>query len=279
VPDASTEFELLCDNKDLAALGPGYTLYFEFKKSMIYAFLGIGVLMAAVGTFLAHRSYNETKELEMWDNLPMFSRYCLLPFMFLEHDDFQRDMGIIAALNVIGIVAFMVYAFKIRKKLVELHDTLDSENITPSDYSLMVFNLPIDKSEDELKAIILERFKDLVTSANLEIVYINYTYNIEDFINATDKLSTLYKHRGLVKLYQKQYCKENNIDREAVKKDPDSIPPPPPVSGGICKKIELQMHKIEDDIIEMKDKVKNFEENLSVDTSINLYVGTAFVVF
>jgi hypothetical protein len=106
-------------------------------------------------------------------------------------------------MNVLGIIGFLVFAYKIRRRLVELSDTLDAENLTPSDYALMAFNLPIDKSEDELKEMILERFADFVSSQNLEIVYINYTYNIEDFINNTTKLSEMYKRRGLVKRYRK----------------------------------------------------------------------------
>jgi len=32
VPEAGSEFALNCDNKELAGLGPGFPLYFEFKK-------------------------------------------------------------------------------------------------------------------------------------------------------------------------------------------------------------------------------------------------------
>lgn len=39
------------------------------------------------------------------------------------------------------------------------------------------------------------------------------------------------------------------------------------------------MHEIENDIIDLKDTIAKFEENLSVGTEIELYVGTAFVVF
>lgn len=39
------------------------------------------------------------------------------------------------------------------------------------------------------------------------------------------------------------------------------------------------MEEIENNIIDLKDKIAKYEENLAVDTSINLYVGTAFIVF
>lgn len=39
------------------------------------------------------------------------------------------------------------------------------------------------------------------------------------------------------------------------------------------------MEEIENEIIDLKEKIQKYEENLAVDTSINLYVGTAFIVF
>jgi len=39
------------------------------------------------------------------------------------------------------------------------------------------------------------------------------------------------------------------------------------------------MDEIENDIIDLKVKIQEYEENLSVDTSINLYNGVAFIVF
>jgi len=141
--------------------------------------------------------------------------------------------------NAIGIIGFLVFAYKVRKQLLELSNKLDAENITPSDYSLIAFNLPTDKSEDELKEMILERFKDLVESMQLEIVYVNYTYNIEDFIESTAKLTEMYKRRGLVKRHWKSYAKKNNIPEEKVKEDPSCIPDHPPIRVGLCKKIEL----------------------------------------
>lgn len=160
-----------------------------------------------------------------------------------------------------------------------LANKLDAENLTPSDYALIAYNLPIDKSEEELKELVMERFTDLKESINLEIVYINYTYNIEEFIQCTTKLTEMYRRRGLVKKYRKEAAKEQGLDPKVVKEQPDLVPPPPPVNVGICKKIELQMEEIENDIIDLKEKIQKWEENLSVDTSINLYNGVAFIVF
>jgi len=39
------------------------------------------------------------------------------------------------------------------------------------------------------------------------------------------------------------------------------------------------MEEIENEIIDLKVKIQEYEENLSVDTSINLYNGVAFIVF
>lgn len=68
-------------------------------------------------------------------------------------------------------------------------------------------------------------------------------------------MQDLYKKLGLVKKYQKKYCKENGLDKAVIKDDPDKIPPPPPIKQGLCKKIELKVDEIEDNIIDLKEKV------------------------
>ena len=81
-------------------------------------------------------------------------------------------------MNVAAIFGMMIFAYKVRRSLRDLSIKLDADNITPSDYGVIAFGLPLEKSESELKVILYERFKHLITSHDLEIVYINYCYNI-----------------------------------------------------------------------------------------------------
>lgn len=49
-------------------------------------------------------------------------------------------------INSIAIIGFLIFGYQVRKKLTKLNQDLDSENITPSDYALMAFNLPLNKT-------------------------------------------------------------------------------------------------------------------------------------
>jgi len=140
----------------------------------------VGVINLAV----IYNAYLEFKDNEFYDLFPIFSKVSLGAALLQGQKEFATTMITNVVVNSIGIIGFLVFGYQVRKKLIELHDQLDSENITPSDYALMAFNLPIDKSEEELKTLIYERFEDFKQSQGLEIVYINYTYNIEEYMDA-----------------------------------------------------------------------------------------------
>lgn len=60
------------------------------------------------------------------------------------------------------------------------YDVDDSE-ITASDFAIIGRGLPIKKSSEEIKKKFEEEFAD----DGVEIAYINYCYDIEDFIKAS----------------------------------------------------------------------------------------------
>jgi hypothetical protein len=57
------------------------------------------------------------------------------------------------------------------------------------------------------------------------------------------------------------------------------VPPAPPVKEGFCNKVQIQIEDIEKEILSAKDLIAKFEHHMGVQSSINLYLGTAFVVF
>lgn len=117
----------------------------------------------------------------------------------------------------------------------------------------------MDKTEEELKEILKEHFGKMLDGEEIEIEYINYAYDVEDFVESTSRLNLLYKQRALVKRWQKKQMKELKISKEELKADPSKIPPMPPLKQGCCSKLQLDLTKIEDEIIEVQNKIKEIE--------------------
>jgi uncharacterized membrane protein YraQ (UPF0718 family) len=67
VPDEACKFELNCDNKELACLGPGFTLYFEFKKYLLIATAILGGIVGLVSQALIVSAYNDYKDEEFYE--------------------------------------------------------------------------------------------------------------------------------------------------------------------------------------------------------------------
>jgi hypothetical protein len=74
VPDAGSEFELTCDNKELAGLGPGFPLYFEFKKQLLIAVTVLGLLVGIINVAVMYSAYTNHQDNLFYTNLPVFIR-------------------------------------------------------------------------------------------------------------------------------------------------------------------------------------------------------------
>lgn len=58
------------DNEDLAILGPGYALYFEFKKQLLIAVAILGLIIGVVTLYPVIRAYLKYKDNEIYETWP-----------------------------------------------------------------------------------------------------------------------------------------------------------------------------------------------------------------
>jgi len=50
--------------------------------------------------------------------------------------------------NIAGIVISIVYSIIMMRNMIKLHGDLDKEKVTPSDYAVVVRNIPLDMSPE-----------------------------------------------------------------------------------------------------------------------------------
>lgn len=85
-----------------------------------------------------------------------------------------------------GIIFSLICSFIFRRRLIKLKNTIDERTISPADYAVYGYDLPLHYSPESLKPLIEKKF-------TVEVEYINYCYNIGSFMKATSKLRELYR--------------------------------------------------------------------------------------
>lgn len=94
-------------------------------------------------------------------------------------------------------------------------------NLTPSDFGVMVTNLPVNKNQDEVKAWFSEFFPQM------EIVYVNFCYNITRIVRVVRKLTNLQQIKSYLLAYKSKRLREEGLtEQEAEAREVDLHPPP-----------------------------------------------------
>jgi hypothetical protein len=88
VPDDSCYYEFFSDVRELAVLGPGYTLYFMFKKAIVWALLVIGILVGVPNINLFYTAYKKNKDNQLFEDSPFFARISIGNILVLDSDEF-----------------------------------------------------------------------------------------------------------------------------------------------------------------------------------------------
>ena len=76
--------------------------------------------------------------------------------------------------NIAGIVYLVLHSIYLRKMLMTLNHELDANKETPSDYGVLIRNVPLGMSKEELKDYCLKKFP----YEKVEVIYVNYLYDI-----------------------------------------------------------------------------------------------------
>jgi hypothetical protein len=83
---------------------------------------------------------------------------------------FRADL--IVYLNIVGVVYVLFHSIYLRRLLVSMSIELDQGEISPSDFAILVRNLPKDVTKERIKEQIESQFPDT------KVAYINFCYDI-----------------------------------------------------------------------------------------------------
>ena len=155
----------------------------------------------------------------------------------MENDNNSVYLGdVLIYFNMAGILIVIIYSIFERRRLVRMEIDLDKEEVTPSDYGVIVRNVGLETTQEELKRTIEQKY----TMFKTNVVYINYCYNIDDMVECNKKMADLLREKSLFKIHYRREMKARGITREQLKTDPTLIKPPT-IRTGIFKSKTLNV--------------------------------------
>lgn len=122
-----------------------------------------------------------------------------------------------------------------------------------------------------------EYFQQIVEGSDVKVV--NFTYKIDEIVKLNRKEQKLMQMKIYFEDYRNEKLAELDIDEEQAEADEVDLEPPARRQGLLCQKKKIMLCQIESQIERVKTQSKKLEENLGHGTEIDLYFGTAIIVF
>jgi len=170
---------MCCRPEDFASLGDGYTMYFGFLKYLIFGFFVLG---ATVGGGTIYLMKTVLGEYWLYD-ATLKNLAAKLSINALENENLTYT-NVIMYMNIFGVVFLTLFSVYLRRKLSAMAEILDENEVTPSDFALLVRHLPGDWTKEKLQGVIEDHFKQL----NVKVNYINFCYEIAEMIELNEKM-------------------------------------------------------------------------------------------
>lgn len=208
-------------HNQLDFLGPGYPLFYEF---LIFSIVCIFLLFCIQGIYgLATNKDGDACHLSNIQIKSVPYRPCNENFINLyswfnkgDNDDIQSGLNLAGAIMLLIVLNI----FKHRHKSVEIR--LDSNNISPSDYTIQVNQIPKSEKEEDIKHF----FENCIPDKSIKISKVCLAYNVQQYVSLKNKKESLTSSQSSmlskIAFYQKKQKKglENlKIKKEAIEND------------------------------------------------------------
>jgi hypothetical protein len=175
-------------------------------------------------------------------------------------------------LNWMWIVVIIVCSIFLRIWQHRLIEIVDDKNVTPSDFWVLVSNLPTDKTPEEVKAWIKGMYPDI------EIAYVSFWYNVLLIVKAENRLKSLKKMKYYVTSYKEKVLKEEKCTEEEAIERGISLLPPSVTRYLIIKYNFIPVPILELYIDKFERSLKLLKKDMEENTQNYSYWGNAFAV-
>lgn len=245
VPQAGSDYPLCCMPQELASIGTGYSLYFAFKKCIIWVLLTITLIVSLICLIIAGVQINKSEIQAYFANnqqsyITKISAGIVVYYMQIDHSEQLGD--VMVGLNIAGIAILLISSIFIRRHLEKMNIHLDKDKVSPSDYGLVVRNIPRNMKKEDLQKEIEKRYEAFAP----KVVYINYCYDIKEMVELNEKLAELSKLKAELRLNIKKQIISQGITKAEFKAKPVVLEPP--TTGMLCWKKPITIKELSEEI-------------------------------
>ena len=178
-----------------------------------------------------------------------------------------------AYLNFGVIIIILIMGTLLKRRQLLIAKNIDEKNITPSDFTVFVTGLPLDKGKSE----VADWFH--AVDPNYELVTINYCFDIKDIVKKGREFDKYNKMKNYIEFYRKRKWKELKISQEdALNKGIDIDPPRTEKVCWFNRTLPNYDQVVEKTQIIIK-QIEEMKKDLDTTTKIERYVGKAFITW
>lgn len=238
----------LCENHNkLDFLGPGFPLFYEF---LIFCVVCIGLLFLIQGVYgmSTNPDGNGCRLANLKNTGVKCSENGINHYSWFnkeERDDVQSGLNLCGAF----VLLIVLNIFKHRHKSVEIR--LDNDNVSPSDYTIQVSELPATEKEEDIKKF----FESCLPNRSIVISKISLAYFVEDYV-------------GLIRRKDALIARQSNIMSNIIHTEKKTKTPQP-----ILRKKKEDMDR---ELADIQAKIEQFESECET-TAGQKFCGVAFI--
>ena len=193
---AVPKYNLCVGIKKLEALGSGFPLFYSFKLfTMIVMF--VLFLLQGIYTMIIALWRSRGEEWITGEGTPPFIALITVGALGKDPENYEGwELLVLVGIVTVGVLLVLVLSIVLRRYQHNVETGIDERNITPTDFTVFVTNIPLKVSEEELK----EYFQKIFSFCN--VVNVNYTYDIKDVVKWVRVLDSLQAKRNFVLKYK-----------------------------------------------------------------------------
>lgn len=185
-PLSPKRFPLCMNIMEMSELGEGFPLYYDLAKWLMAA---MAVVMLVVGVYCLVENYEAGKISERDTRL---EGHLVLMGTLANYGKTSHPSLVQPWLHVLGMWLLLVFDYVLRVRHKRLTENLDLSMITPSDYTVMVANLPKEVDVEELKQFL--EVNGRPDKEPCRVVKINLVHHMSTYVQVKKSIET-YRQR------------------------------------------------------------------------------------
>jgi len=170
-------------------------------------------------------------------------------------------------------VIILISTICLRKMQYVVESKIDEDNITPSDFTVFATNIPLNKSEEDVKKFFSGIFPEF------KVQNVNYCYNLTGIMALYRKENMVQGMLNYMESYKERKLKKMGITEEDAEAEELDMRPPGKKRYCFFRKPFPDASFLELALASIQKKIEAEKKHFDVTSEKDLFVGSAFITF